>query len=147
MRLPDPLAQVVVEGVELGGPGFPRRVTRDGRLLEVTPDGVAGHAQRLGDLPNAVPLTGQYSDLHCLLLGQHGRPRKGRDGSPGGSVLLRWGGDAAEILDYLEVVHVFIRRPYPSGQALHQTGQANRGNYSSVGLPDEELFEELARRV
>lgn len=56
-------------------------------------------------------------------------------------------GDAAEILDYLEVVHVFIRRPYPSGQALHQTGQANRSNYSSAGFPDEELFEELARRV
>jgi len=44
---------------------------------------------------------------------------------------------AVEILDYLELVPVFIRRPHPSGQALHQTGEAHRGNYSSVGLPDE----------
>jgi transposase len=56
--------------------------------------------------------------------------------------LTQWG--AAEILDFLEVVHVFIRRPHPSGQALHQTGEAHRGNYSSVGLPDEEFSEGLA---
>jgi hypothetical protein len=54
---------------------------------------------------------------------------------------------AVEILDDLEVVHVFIRRPHPSGQALHQTGEAHRGNCSSVGLPDEELSEERALRV
>jgi len=37
------------------------------------------------------------------------------------------GGDAAEIVDYLEVVHVFILRPHPSGQALHQTGGSTPG--------------------
>ena len=47
-------------------------------------------------------------------------------------------GDAAEMLDYLEVVHVLIRGPRSSGQALHQTGQTHRGNHSSVGLPDKE---------
>lgn len=51
--------------------------------------GIAGHAQRRGDLPNAAPLTGQYPELHCLLLGQHEQPRQGRDVSPGGSVLHR----------------------------------------------------------
>ncbi|MFI8616142.1 hypothetical protein ACIGHN_11600 [Acidovorax sp. NPDC077693] len=58
-----------------------------------------------------------------------------REGSSGG---------AAENLDYLEIVHVFIRRPHPGGHALHQAGQAHRGDYSPVGLSDEELFEELA---
>ncbi len=53
-------------------------------------------------------------------------------------------GGADEILDYLKVVHVFIRRPHSSGDALHQAGQAHRGDYPPVGLPDEELFEELA---
>lgn len=33
-------------------------------------DGVAGHAQRLGDLPNAVPLTDPYPYIHCLLRAQ-----------------------------------------------------------------------------
>lgn len=50
-------------------------------------------------------------------------------------------GGAVEILDYLKVVHVFIRRSHPSSQALHQTGKAHRGKYSSVGLPDEKLSE------
>lgn len=58
-------------------------------LLELAPDGIARHAQRRGDLPNAAPLTGQYPELHCLLLGQHEQPRQGRDVSPGGSVLHR----------------------------------------------------------
>ena len=44
----------------------------------------------------------------------------------------------------LEVVHVFIRRSHPSGESLHQAGQAQRGDDPPGGLPNEELIEELA---
>jgi len=40
-------------------------------------------------------------------------------------------GDADNNLDYLEVVHVFIRRPYSSRQALHQVREKDRTDHST----------------
>ena len=57
-------------------------------------------------------------------------------------------GGADEILDYfMEVVHVFVRGSTSSGPSLHQAGLAGRGHDPSVGIPDEELAQELASGV
>ncbi|MCL2590044.1 MAG: hypothetical protein FWD67_03985 [Betaproteobacteria bacterium] len=48
-------------------------------------------------------------------------------------------GEADKDLDYLEVVHVLIRRTHSSGSTLHQTGKAHRGDHPAVGLSDKEL--------
>jgi hypothetical protein len=45
-------------------------------------------------------------------------------------------GGADKNLDYLEVVHVLVRRQDPRGRALHQAGQAREGDHSAIGLSD-----------
>jgi hypothetical protein len=47
-------------------------------------------------------------------------------------------GGADENLDYLELVHVLVRRPHASGLAVLEVGQAHRGDHQATGLPDEE---------
>jgi transposase-like protein len=49
---------------------------------------------------------------------------------------LHAGRGADKILDYLEVVHVFIRRSHPSGSTVLEAGQAHRSYHPAVGLPD-----------
>jgi len=56
-------------------------------------------------------------------------------------------GGASEILDYLEVVHVFIRRPHASGPTLLEAGQAHRGDHPTIGLPNREFSQSLASRM
>src|SRR5450631_2899275 len=46
-------------------------------------------------------------------------------------------------LDYLEVVHVLVRRQDPRGRALHQAGHARKGDHSAIGLSDQERVEGL----
>ncbi|MDR5809163.1 SDR family oxidoreductase [Caballeronia sp. LZ019] len=48
-------------------------------------------------------------------------------------------GGADKNLDYLEVVHVLIRRSHSSGSTLLEAGQAHRSYHSAVGLSDQEL--------
>lgn len=36
-------------------------------------------------------------------------------------------------MNYLEAVHVFVRRPYPSGRALHKSGETHRGTIRQLG--------------
>src|SRR6266404_4995957 len=52
-------------------------------------------------------------------------------------------GGADKNLDYLEVVHVLVRRQDARGRALHQAGQAREGDYSAIGLSDQERVEGL----
>ena len=47
-------------------------------------------------------------------------------------------------MDYLEGVHVFIRRPASSRAAVHQAGQAHRLDHSAAGVSDEERAQDLA---
>jgi len=46
-----------------------------------------------------------------------------------------------------KVVHVFLRRPHSSRQALHQTRQTHWRDHSSAGVPDKERAQELAPRI
>ncbi len=46
-------------------------------------------------------------------------------------------GDADKILDYEEVVHVFIRRSHPRSQAVHHARQADRSDDSAAWLPNQ----------
>lgn len=54
---------------------------------------------------------------------------------------------ADKILDYLEVVPVFIRRANSCSQALHQARTASWCNPSQIGLPDQKLPHKLVSRV
>ncbi len=56
-------------------------------------------------------------------------------------------GDAVKNLDYLEVVHVSLRRPNPSRQALDLAWKAPPGHHPPVGLSDQELPHWLAPGV
>jgi transposase-like protein len=50
-------------------------------------------------------------------------------------------------LDYLKIVHVHIRRPHSSSQALYKTRQTHWRDHSAVWIPDEERAQELASRI
>ncbi|MEZ2310984.1 hypothetical protein AB6809_30495 [Paraburkholderia sp. RCC_158] len=56
-------------------------------------------------------------------------------------------GGADKFLDYLEVVHVLIRRSHSSGSTLLEAGQAHRSHHSAAGLSDQELSQGLASRI
>jgi enoyl-CoA hydratase/carnithine racemase len=74
-------------------------------------------------LPNRIELAG----LKKLL------PRDQRLWA-GDRLLVVCCGGADKNLDYLEVVHVFIRRPNSSRQALYKTRETHRSDHSAVGL-------------
>ncbi len=65
-----PLADVVHERIQLAGASTPGPVTRCG-TAQIPPDRVPRHPQFPGNLPDPFALTGQYLDLHRLLLAQH----------------------------------------------------------------------------
>jgi len=56
-------------------------------------------------------------------------------------------GSARENLDYLEVVHVFLRRSDSSGRALHQAGQTRQTDHPAAWLSNQEFSEGLVQRV
>lgn len=58
--------------------------------------------------------------------------------SPAGVIANVRGRDADWILDFLGVAHVFIRRPHPRGQAVHQTGAASSGGHPIAWLLNQE---------
>lgn len=61
----DPLLEVALERVELGrARGAFRVLGNAGRLAQIAPDGVTGHAELTGNGLDAQSLAGQYVDLH-----------------------------------------------------------------------------------
>lgn len=46
-----------------------------------------------------------------------------------------------------KIVHVLIRRPHSSRQALYQTRQTHWSDHSQAGVPDQERAQELASRI
>ncbi len=68
--------------------------------------------------------------------------RRPWNGAVSGGRKLHTGG-ADKNLDYLEVVHVLVRRQDPRSRALHQAGQAREGDHSAIGLSDQERVEAL----
>jgi len=47
---------------------------------------------------------------------------------------IRLEGGADKMLDYLEVVHVLVRRPRSSGSALSEVGKTHQGDHQAIGL-------------
>jgi hypothetical protein len=91
-RLGDPRLQVRGVRIKLAGPQRPRSVAPCFLVAQVPPHGVPRQPHPSADLPNRLPLAGQYPNLHCLLLGQHVGGPKDRHPRPGGSLLPRRSG-------------------------------------------------------
>ena len=53
-------------------------------------------------------------------------------------------GGADNYLDYLEVVHVFIRTKNSGCKAVHQAGKTPQRNHSSAGLHDAKLIRSMS---
>ena len=51
---------------------------------------------------------------------------------------IRWKGVRTKNLDYAEVVHVLVQRPYSSSWALRKTRETNWNHHLAIGLPDKE---------
>src|ERR1700759_4147712 len=82
----------------------------------------------------------QFAVAHTDQSLHHGRPRQNIWDR---TFLSVRNGGADKNLDYLEVVHVFIRRQDPCGRALHQARQEDQGNDSATGLSDQGRAEGL----